>query len=476
MFVLSAACICPRGTARADRVKSGCFMILVGKDATTDGSVLLAHNNDLTGQEESLIEKHPRQRHAPGEMVTFPSGLEIPQVSETCAWMVLRIAEGFKEGDAVAINEYQVAIAGGVALGRDRIKKAERVDPLVEGALTGGVRYVALQRARTARECVKIVGGMYGLYGVTYPSGFGVADPNEVWYIESGGGRTWAAVRVPDDAYWVQANGYRIGVIDPGDTVNVLTSPDLLEFCRRRGLWDPAMGPFSFKNAFGGKYRTTPGKKFYNTRRVWRGMDLLSPSLGLDPESDEFPATAVPDDKISVAMLCSILRDHYDGTVYDGHPTNGEGSGERLIASPACVHTDVIQLRDDMPAEVGAVMWAGLSHPAASVYVPFYFGVRSIPEPFTRGDEAFATYKRLSGALFEDYTERIHAVRSMRNAFESTCRDRQETVEKMAKKLHRDDPDLARDFLTSYVKGLCERAVKEARRAIIELDGADSAR
>jgi dipeptidase len=448
-------------------------MILVGKDATTDGSVLLAHNNDLTGQEESLIDKRPRQRHAPGEMVTFPSGLEIPQVSETFAWMVLRIAEGFKEGDAVAINEYQVAIAGGVALGRDRIKEAERVDPLVEGALTGGVRYVALQRARTARECVKIVGGMYGLYGVTYPSGFGVADPNEVWYIESGGGRTWAAVRVPDDAYWVQANGYRIGVIDPGDSVNVLTSPGLLEFCKRRGLWDPAEGPFSFKKAFGGKYRTTPGKKFYNTRRVWRGMDLLSPSLGLDPESDEFPATAVPDDKISVAMLCSVLRDHYDGTAYDGHPTNGEESGERLIASPTCVHTDVIQLRDDMPADVGAVMWAGLSHPVASVYVPFYFGVRSIPEPFTRGDEAFAVYKRLSGALFEDYTERTHAVRSMRNAFESTCRDRQETVEKTAEKLHRDDPDLARDFLTSYVTGLCERAVRQARQAIIELEGAD---
>ena len=66
-----------------------CYMILAGKNATADGSILLAHDNDLAGHQASLIQKIPRMKHEPGEMITFPSGLEIPQVDETCEWMVL---------------------------------------------------------------------------------------------------------------------------------------------------------------------------------------------------------------------------------------------------------------------------------------------------------------------------------------------------------------------------------------------------
>lgn len=93
--------------------------------------------------------------------------------------------------------------------------------------------------AKTAREAACNLGDLYTTYGNAYQCGVGYADADEIWYIESGGGRCWAAVRVPDDAYWVQANGYRIGVIDPADTKNVMTSPDLLTFAKEHALWDP---------------------------------------------------------------------------------------------------------------------------------------------------------------------------------------------------------------------------------------------
>lgn len=48
-----------------------CFMILAGRDATGDGSVLAAHNLELSGSEVALIEKYPREKHAPGEYFTF---------------------------------------------------------------------------------------------------------------------------------------------------------------------------------------------------------------------------------------------------------------------------------------------------------------------------------------------------------------------------------------------------------------------
>ncbi len=451
-----------------------CFMILVGKDATTDGSVLLAHNNDLSGTEVSLVEKHPRREHALGETVVFPTGLEIPESPMTFEWLVLRIAVGFDEGDAVAINEHQVAIAGGVALGRDRLKRAEKADPLVTGGLTGGVRYIALQRSKTARECVEMVGRWYTRYGVTYPSGFGVADPDEIWYIESGGGRSWAAVRIPDDCYWIQANGYRIGVIDPSDTLNVITSPGLLDFCKTQRLWNPEEGPFSFKTAFGGKYNSTPGKVRYNTRRVWRGMDILSPSLDLDPDADEFPMTARPDLPVSIETLAGILRDHYEGTPFDGYPADGHGSGERLICSPTCVHTDVIQLRRSLPADIGAVMWVGLSRPDAAIYVPFYFGIDEVPERYGCADEAcgsaFKSFERLSNLVLANYSLGSSKVIRGREHLEAGAFSLQSTIDESASELYEKDPSLARAFLSTYVGGLCAESLDLAARLIRELE------
>jgi len=449
-------------------------MILVGKGATLDGSVLLAPNNDLSGVEVSLVEKHPRREHAPGETVVFPTGLEIPQSPVTYEWLVLRIAQGFEEGDAVAVNEHQVAIAGGVALGRDRVKRAEKADPLVKTGLTGGVRYIALQRSRTARECVELVGRWYTQYGVTYPSGFGVADPDEIWYIESGGGRSWAAVRIPNDSYWVQANGYRIGIIDPSDTSNVLVSPGLLDACKAHRLWNPDEGPFSFKKAFGGKYRGTPGKTRYNTRRIWRAMDLLSPSLRFDPESDDFPMATRPDQPISLEMLMGILRDHYDGTPYDGYPEKGNGAGERWISSPSCGHTNVIQLRGSRPADIGAVMWVGLSRPDAAVYVPFYFGIDEVPGRYACADEscgsAFTSFKDLSDLVLSNYTRGMIAVLPGRDRLEAGAISLQKTIDVTAADLYKKDSSLAREFLTIYVAGFCAESLNLADRLIDELD------
>ncbi len=82
-----------------------CYMILAGKDATTDGSVLVAHNNDLTGTEISFCEKIPKQKHTYEDSIRFSNGLTIPNASFTCEWMVLRIRNGSKEGDAGAVNE-----------------------------------------------------------------------------------------------------------------------------------------------------------------------------------------------------------------------------------------------------------------------------------------------------------------------------------------------------------------------------------
>jgi dipeptidase len=451
-----------------------CFMILAGKKTTADGSVLLAHNNDLSGNEASLIEKHPRAQHYPSEVVSFPSGLDIPQAEETYAWMVLRIYEGFAEGDAVAINEHQVSIAGGLALGGDRNEMAVKADPLIKKGLTGGVRYIALQRSKTARECVELIGELYTRYGVTYPSGCGVADPNEIWYIESGGGRSWAAVRIPDDAVWVQANGYRIGEIDFNDKNNYLCSPNLKEFALEKGLWNPEQGPFHFARAFGQKERP-PERTYYNSRRVWRGISLLNPSLELDPNAAEYPLFIKPEAKIDIQKMVSILRDHYGGTEYDIYAKGSAGSYERAIAVSTSVHTDVVQLRGWMPNEIGAVLWAGVGPSPFALYVPFYFGITEIPAPFaTAGkdydpESAFWIFRTLCDRVTPQFGHLEKLVLPEWRKFESDLFDHQKSIEETVLKLYKEENKLALDSLTDYSKQQASKSFDMARQLLKKL-------
>ena len=383
------------------KTEQECFMVLIGKKASADGSVLLAHNNDLSGVEPSHLVKYPKKIHSPDDSISFPSGLKIPQADTTYKWLTLKILEGYAEGDAVAINEHGVAIAGGVALKPDRNSHAAKVDPLIKNGLTGGIRYIALQRSKTARQCVKMLGNFYTKYGVTYPSGIGIADTNEIWYIESGGGYSWAAVRVPDSCYWPQANGYRIGFVDPVDTLNYYCSPGLLELCKYKDLWHSDDGPFDFADAFGGGRIERNEKPFYDTRRIWRCIDLLNPSLNLPPDLEEYPEFVVPDEKISLVDCFSILRDRYKGTAFENSVDDSGKNGERPIASWNAVHTDVISLVPGLPVENSAVMWVGIGPPQVTTYVPFCFGVGlMLPDysetGFQPDSSAFWVFKQLA--------------------------------------------------------------------------------
>ena len=430
-------------------------MILVGKDISTDGSMLLAHNNDLPGDNASVVEKIPRLKHNAEDVIEFPSSLKIPQVSETYEWMAQRVCRGFVEGDAVAVNEFQVAIAGGVALGKDRNEKASKAFPMVKEGLTGGVRYIALERTKTARECIELLGELYSKYGITYPSGVGIADPNEIWYIEAGGGYQWAAVKVPNNAVWVQANGFRIGEINWNDKDNFLYSPNLKEEVVKKGLWSPKDGPFNFSKVFGrGKKQSSEHSvKYYDSRRVWRAMTLLDPSLNLDPDAMEFPMFISPKEKVSLSKLTSILRDHYQQTQYNVFPKGGKAPMERAIAVTGCVHTDIIQLRSWLPADIGAVLWAAPGPSLTAVYIPFYFGVNSIPEAYRIAQmqynykSVYWVYRSLMTLVAPYYNELVDDIRLVWDKFEAREFALQNPVEGTAIKLYQKDKKLAKDFL-----------------------------
>ncbi|NOY37665.1 MAG: C69 family dipeptidase [Chlorobi bacterium] len=437
-----------------------CFLLMVGKDASVNGQVLLAHNNDLSGTEASMIIKVPADEKInilPDSSASFNQRYEI---------LILQTNLGFAEGDAVAVNKHGVAIAGGLALKRDRNSNAGKVDPLVRSGLGGGVRYFALQHAKTARECVKIMGALYNKYGIKYPGGVGIADTNEIWYMEAGGGHSWAAVRIPNDCYFVAANSYRIGNIDFYDTANFIYSPNLINICEKYDLWDKSFRGFNFRDFFGNGVKEKSGDNDYNTRRLWRTFDILNKSMHLSPETEIFPLFVQPEKKIDLQKCFTILRDYYSGTPYDIFKNKNLKDPERSIAVWECVHTDVITLSPGKPTDYGCVLWTGLSSPYTAIYIPVYLGSNTIPSGFDFApsdfdhNSAFWIFKKLGDLCKSEYPGKMKAWNVLRDQFESNEIKRQKMIIREAGNIKEDHPGQLNDYLENRSKEFAFKALK----------------
>ena len=198
-----------------------CTNFIVGKKASTDGSVICSYNADSYGMFIGLYH-FPAGKHAAGEMRliydwdTNKYHGEIPEAPET--YNVI--------GN---INEWQVTIGETTYGGRE-----EMVD--TTGIIDyGSLIYVTLQRARTAREAIQIMTSLTEQYGYNSEGEtFTICDPNEAWIMEMMGTGSdkaansknkmnrvvWVAQRVPDDAICAHANQSRIGCFLAGQKLN----------------------------------------------------------------------------------------------------------------------------------------------------------------------------------------------------------------------------------------------------------------
>ncbi len=113
-----------------------CTTVIVGKHATADGSVILAHNEDW-GEFEMPLRWHPRKQHPGGETVTLRGGLVLEQVLETHGYLLpAAICNG--------INEFQVMITDNSGSCRNEMLRSET------GIEMADLVAVALQRSKSA--------------------------------------------------------------------------------------------------------------------------------------------------------------------------------------------------------------------------------------------------------------------------------------------------------------------------------------
>ncbi len=379
-----------------------CTSLIPAKGATADGSVMVtyaADSHNLYGE----LYNQPAADHPAGTMrkiVEWDTGKplgEIPEVPHTYATI----------GN---MNEHGLAIAESTWGGREELAGTGIID-------YGSLIYVTLQRAKTAREAIKVMTNLVKDYGyASSGESFSIADPDEAWVMELIGkgkadkGAVWVARRVPDGHISGHANHPRIHKFPLKDkTGETIYSPDVIKFARSQGYFNGKDEDFDFSKAYGvtdfGALRGCDARVWAYFNKFSKGMDAYLPWIER-AEGEPMPLWVKPDSLLTASDMKWMMRDHFEGTPYD--MTNDIGAGpykvpyrwrpmtftvdsveythERAIATQQTGFSFVAQLRGDLPAYLRGLLWFGTDDANTSVYLPVFCSVKKAPAQLAHGD------------------------------------------------------------------------------------------
>lgn len=453
-MIIAAAAIFHASDAR------GCTNVIVTKGASADGSCMVSYAADSHSLFGELYFK-PEKDWKLGDKLRvydWDSGQYLGLIDQ--------VEHTYKTiGN---MNEHQLIIAETTFGGR-----AELADP--NGIMDyGSLIYITLQRAKTAREAIKVMTDLTKRYGY-FSEGetFSIIDKNEAWIMEMVGkgkkekGSVWVARRIPDGFICSHANQSRITTFPLNDPANCLYAPDVISFARENGWYDGPDSEFSFCDAycpadFGG-LRGCEARAwsafnilcngwftFYDndgnlvTKDAYSYLDF---AMGYNPEN-KMPLWVKPSKKVTMKNVADVMRDHYEGTPMDMTQDIGAGgnalpyrwrpmdfefngktyTNERAIATQQTGFWFVGQARCDYPDVVGGILWFGTDDAATSYLTPIYANSNKVPECFKEGNGDLLSYSptssfwmnnRISNACYKMYNIMAPYVRERIDKFEN---------------------------------------------------------
>ncbi|GET29269.1 dipeptidase [Prolixibacter sp. SD074] len=467
------------------RVADACTNFLITKGATVDGSTMITYAADshtLYGE----MYFWPAADHKPGEMVDvteWDTGKflgTIPQIPHT--YQVT--------GN---MNEHQVAIGETTFGGREELQRQP-------GAIVdyGSLIYLALQRAKTAREAIKVMTDLVAKYGyASEGESFSIADPDEVWILEmigkgeAGKGAVWVARRIPDGYISGHANQARITTFPLNEPDNCLYSSDVISFAREKGWFDGKNKDFSFAGTYAPV--NFEGARFCDAR-VWAGFRKVTSNMDQYQDyaigkikkgangyaTNRIPLWVKPDTLLSVKDVMGMMRDHFEGTALDMTKDPGAGPfklpyrwrpltwkadsttyvNERAISTQQTGFSFIAQMRSDYPDPIGGIMWFGVDDTYSTCYMPVYCGIQKVPEPIRVGNgdmltwsdnSAFWIFNTVSNLAYLRYDYMIEDIQKVQSELETKFVEFTPAVDEAAMDLwNKGQHNMARKFLTEY--------------------------
>lgn len=416
-----------------------CTNFLVTRGASKDGSTMISYSADshyLYGE----LYHWPAASYKPGTLL---------QVFDWDSGRYLGVIPQLERTHSVIgnMNEFQLAIGETTFGGRSELEDSTGIIDY------GSLIYITLQRAKNAREAIKIMAELVAEHG--YFSGgesFSIADPNEVWIMELIGkgtdiktdkrtkksynankGAVWVAMRIPEGYVSAHANHARITTFSKeGESnksisskrldqlfnpdIEVVYAHDVVDFARSKGYYKGDGKDFSFSDIYA---PIDFGAARFCEIRVWAFFKDIDKSMwnhfdyakGLDL-TNRMPLWIKPDRKLSAQDLMHFMRDHLEGTELDMHNDLGAGPhglpyrwrpltwefegktyvNERATATQQTGFSFVTQSRNWLPNPIGGILWFGVDDAALSVYTPMYCGMNQIPHSFAVGNGDLLTY------------------------------------------------------------------------------------
>lgn len=493
---------------------SACTNLIVTRGASANGSVMITYSADshvLYGE----LYHWPSRDYPEGAMLEvweWDSGRylgKIPQVRHTYSVV----------GN---MNEYQLSIAETTYGGIDGL-----MDP--EGIMDyGSLIYIALQRAKNAREAIKVISELVSEYGyASSGESLSIADPNEAWILEMTGkgkgnkGAVWVARLIPDGYVCAHANQARIQtfplasgkknsiaitskdlrrISDP--LVECVYAHDVIEFARSKGLYNGPDQDFSFSDTFNPV--TFDGARFCEIR-VWSffravgdDMEQYKAYASGHELSNRMPLWIKPNRKISNYDLMNFMRDHLEGTEFDMRKDIGAGPfglpyrwrpltwkvsddpnapsycNERATATQQTGFVFVAESRNWLPDPIGGIFWFGVDDASTTVFNPIYCGITEIPECFRVGNGDMVTYSPTSAFwLFNLVANMCYqrydlmsedALKVQRELEKKYISQTVSEIDAEAKKLYETDVWKARDYLTRYSVETAQNTFREWKK------------
>jgi dipeptidase len=388
----------------------------------------------------------------------------------------------------------------------------------------GSLIYVALQRARTAREAIQVIVDLANEYGyASEGESFSIADKNEAWVMDLIGkgvemkdgknvnkGLVWVARRIPDGYICAHANQARIQTFPLNDPENCLYAPDVIEFARSKGYFSGKDEDFDFSAAYNpidfGGVRACDARAWSAFRILCDGKftyekdgkmitedadDYLDYVMGKNLKH-RMPLFVKPARKLGVKDVADAMRDHFEGTPLDMTQDIGAGGNalpyrwrpmgfkvgdwdyinERAIATQQTGFWFVGQARHDLPDIVGGVIWFGTDDAATSYLSPIYTNTDKVPECFREGNGSLLKYSptasfwmnnRVTNTCYRAYNMIAPTVRAEVDKFEN---------EQMGGKLSENDQKVLNEYnkLVSKAGGkeIKDKALNPIRKMLTE--------
>ena len=493
-----------------------CTTIMVGRLASTDGSVMTSHSCD--GNYRTWLEIFPHKKtdsvvmepvywnmlhsEAAWDMTKVIKKGEIPGVKETYSFLNTAYP---------CLNEKQLAIGETTIYGREDLINKEGLFMIEE------LERIALQRCTTAREAIGLIGKLAEQYGYAdLAECITIADPKEVWQLEiagSGKGKPsaiWCAQRVPDDHVGICANIPRISDIDFKNSEYFMYSTDIQSVAKKLGYWD-GKEPFKF-------WKIINGKKPFAIREYYV-LSTLAPSLNLSFEAEELPFSVKPEKKLSPRDVMKYFSETYEGTQWDmtknlfvtvkekdkdgvevekkvkspvvnnwmsndfrtllNEIKPGIIERQRTIAITGCSYSHVIQCRSWLPDEVGAIAWFSFDNPGQSPRIPIFSGVINLPSSFSlcgqpryTTDAAIWSFREANRLATVNWSKGRTLLEPAIEEFEDKAFDELPAVEqKVVELVKAGKNEEARKFVTSYTNSFAGSAMSKWEEMHVTLWG-----